>query len=263
MREVNLRRLWTLTLMAGAVLTIACGTAPAPDGSRPAVTETAAVATPEPTPESTPATALPAVSTPAPKATPEPAPARKAAAAPKPAPKPVPKPRTFTLQAGTVLTIHLEDGLSSESAVPGQAVEGVVASAAKQGGATIIPTGARVEGSVVEVKSAKRFGGQATLVVRFDRVHLPTGRSVPVEGEIVALAKKEAGKDAAKIGGGAAGGALLGRLLGKDKKSTALGAAVGAGVGTAVASRKGQEAVFDAGFETTVTTLSSTSITRT
>ncbi|MFQ5720527.1 MAG: hypothetical protein ACE5IK_13365 [Acidobacteriota bacterium] len=241
MRRMNLPVMGGLCLALGLVFISGCGPASdagASDETAAATTTTEPVAAPAPVAETAPA----------------PAPAPK----PRPAP---PAPRTYTLQAGTTLAVRFEEELSSEVATVGQPVAAVVSESVRVNGQTIIPSGARVEGSVVEVKPAKRFGGQATLVVQFERVLLPHGRSVDVDGQIIAQARKEAGKDAAKIGGGAAAGAFLGKVLGKGGKDTRTGAALGGAVGTALASKKGDEAFIEAGFETTVTTLSKTSVT--
>ncbi|MFQ5767698.1 MAG: glycine zipper 2TM domain-containing protein, partial [Acidobacteriota bacterium] len=158
------------------------------------------------------------------------------------------------------VAVRLQEDLSSDRVTAGQSVAAVVSEAVKVGGRTVIPAGAHVKGRVAEVKPAKRFGGQASLVVQFDEVLLPSGGSIDVEGQMVAQARKETGRDAAKIGGGAAAGAFLGKVLGHKRKTTRRGALLGAAVGTAAASKKGDEAFIAAGSEALVMTLTRASV---
>jgi hypothetical protein len=142
----------------------------------------------------------------------------------------------------------------SDTAAAGQTVTGRVATNVMVDGSTLVPAGARVQGSVSEVKPAKRFGGQAMVSVKFTSVSLSDGTTVPVEGGLAAYAKKDTAKDAGTIVGGTVGGAVLGKIIGKDDKDAAVGAVVGGGIATAIASRRGDEAYLPAGTDTTVQT---------
>jgi hypothetical protein len=169
------------------------------------------------------------------------APARTAAAPAKPAPAP-----TATLPAGREMEVMLVDEAASDISLLGDAVAGRLVNAVEVNGRTFIPAGAPVQGTISEVKSAKRFGGQAMVAVTWNSVALPGGGTLAVEGSLAAYAKKETGKDTAKIAGGAAAGAILGKVLGGDSKDAAVGAVVGGGIGTAVASKRGAEAILPA-----------------
>lgn len=158
---------------------------------------------------------------------------------------------THELPAGTRISVRLTDTIDSETASVGQDVRASVSSRVSVGGDVVIPVGAVVRGEVAEVKSAKRFGGQALIAVVFTEIETPDGTDVPVTGRIQDLGKKQVGKDTATIAGSAAGGAILGEIL--DDKPVE-GAIVGGGIGTAVASRKGEEAVLSAGQEIVVET---------
>ncbi|MDH3284184.1 MAG: hypothetical protein OEQ13_05550 [Acidobacteriota bacterium] len=142
------------------------------------------------------------------------------------------------LPAATTVAVELQGAVSSEASVPGDAVAGRVAEDVVQGGLVVIPAGASVSGSVVDAVRQKKIGGQARLVVVFDRLELPSGDVVPIEASFVAEGKKQTKRDAATIGGATAGGALLGRILKDDDrdKGTLVGAILGAAVGAAVAS---------------------------
>jgi hypothetical protein len=184
---------------------------------------------------------------PAPRASaPAPAPAPRAAApAPRPAPAPQPAP-SVSLPAGSEVEVAVIYDLASDAAQVGDPVEGRVTRSVMVGNTLVIPASAPAMGEVTQVKSAKRFGGQAMVEVAWQSVTLPSGRRIAVEGTLAAYAKSETGKDTAKIAGGAAAGAILGKVLGGDSKDAAVGAAVGGGIGTAVASKKGQEALLPA-----------------
>lgn len=162
------------------------------------------------------------------------------------------------LPEGTNIPVRLTDTVDSETASVGQNVRGTVTTNVSVGGDVVVPSGSIAKGEVVEVKSAKRFGGQAMIAVRFDEVETPGGSDIPVNGRIEDFGKKQVGKDTATIAGSAAGGAILGEVL--DGKPVE-GAIVGGGIGTAVASRKGQEAVLSAGQEVVVQTTGSVNLT--
>lgn len=156
-----------------------------------------------------------------------------------------------TVQAGQPVTIRLEEGLDSGSAVVGEVVRGVVDQDVRIDGDVAIPAGATVKGSITEVRSAKRFGGQASITVTWHEVETDRGDDLPVTGALTATGRSSTGRDTATIAGSAVGGALLGGLLGNGDEAAA-GAIVGGGVGTAVASRRGDEAVLQAGATTVV-----------
>jgi len=156
-------------------------------------------------------------------------------------------PEVHTLPANSLVEVRLQTDVVSSSAAVGHPVEGIVTSDVAENGNVLIPAGSRVGGTITEVKSAKRFGGQAMVAISFDVVTPPNGEDVPVEGGMAAYADKQTGKDAGAIIGGTVGGAILGKVLGKDGKDAAAGAVIGGGIGTAIASRKGDEAYLPAG----------------
>jgi hypothetical protein len=156
-----------------------------------------------------------------------------------------------TVAAGTNLEVEMLDGVSSKASLAGDTFRARVTTDVVVDGVTVIPAGAAVTGSVVEAQSLRKIGGQAKLVISFDRLDLPSGGSATLSATLAQEGKSETGKDAATIGGSAAAGALLGRVIGKkgDKsKATAIGAIVGAAAGTAVAAKtEGQEIDVPAG----------------
>ena len=122
-------------------------------------------------------------------------------------------------------------------------------------GLVAVPAGSTLFGTVEQVRSQKRIGGQARLLLFFDTLELPSGESLPVEATLQLAGKRQSKKDAATIGSSAAGGAILGRVLsrGDRDKGTVLGAVLGAAVGTAVASNnRGDPVLVDAGLRAEV-----------
>lgn len=162
--------------------------------------------------------------------------------------------------AGTHVSVRLTETVSSETATDGQKVGAEAAQDVTVDGKLVIRSGARVQAHVEEAKSAKRFGGQSSLRVRFDSVEGVDGDDIPLQGTIADVGRKQTGKDTATIAGSAVGGAVLGKVIGGDDQDAAVGAVVGGGIGTAVASRKGDEAVLGTGAEGTAQTTSTESV---
>lgn len=174
------------------------------------------------------AASTPASSAPAP-ANVVPAPSGAVAA---PAPTTPPPPAVVELPAGTHLRVRLDEDLSSQSSQPGQPFNATIADPVMVKGETIIPRGARAQGTVVDAKPLGRFKGGALLSVRLERVRTKWG-SYPVSTSTVERAEQGKGKRSAGfIGGGAGLGALIGGLAGGGK-GAAIGALAGGGAGTA------------------------------
>ena len=148
------------------------------------------------------------------------------------APAPPPPPEVVSLPSGTQLRIRLDRDLGSKISQPGDAFSASVADDVVVHGQTIIPRGARADGTVVDAKPLGRFKGGALLSVRLDRVHTRWG-SYPVSTGTIDRAEQGKGKRSAGfIGGGAGLGALIGGLAGGGK-GAAIGALAGGGAGTA------------------------------
>jgi hypothetical protein len=149
-----------------------------------------------------------------------------------PAPTLPPPPAVVTLLEGTEVRVRLDDSLSSNESRPGQTFSATVSDDVQANGTTVIPRGARAQGTVVEAKGLGRFKGGAMLAVKLDTIHTRWG-SYPVETSSISRAEQGKGKrSAAFIGGGAGLGALIGGLAGGGK-GAAIGALAGGGAGTA------------------------------
>jgi hypothetical protein len=141
-------------------------------------------------------------------------------------------PMTITVAAGKVLTVRLADAVGSKISQQGQSFGGSLAKAVEVNGEVAIPTGAKVEGVVVDAKPLGRFAGGALLQLQLNSITVD-GESIPVQTATFTQTIKGKGKRTAVMAGGGAGlGALIGGLAGGGK-GAAIGAAAGAGAGTA------------------------------
>jgi hypothetical protein len=175
------------------------------------------------------------------------------------APAPPPPPAKVTVPDGTTLSVRLTDGVDSERNQVGDTFHGSLDSPVVVGDRTVIPSGADVQGRVVDVKSAGRFAGASTLVLELTQLSY-NGQTYPIHSNMWEKSGTGRGKStAAKVGGGAALGALIGGLAGGGK-GAAIGATVGAGAGTGVSAaghgqqiKLGPEAVINFQLQSPVT----------
>lgn len=155
-------------------------------------------------------------------------------------------PQPIVIPAGKVITVRLNEGLSSDHSQPGQGFAATVAEPVTVDGTTVIEQGATAHGTVVDAKAMGHFKGGALLHVRLDSVVIK-GKEHHIETTAAGSSTKGKGKrSAVAIGGGAGVGAALGAIFGGGK-GAAIGAAAGAGAGTAGAAFTGKkEIVFPA-----------------
>jgi hypothetical protein len=163
-------------------------------------------------------------------------PAAEAAKAPEP-----PAEKEVTVPSGTSLSLDLASALATDTSKVEDPVKATVRKAVVVDGATIIPVGSELQGTVTGVERPGRVKGLAKLSYRFDKLRMAgetyTIRTSPMnhEGE----SSKKA--DATKIGIGAGAGAVIGGILGGGS-GAAKGAAIGGGAGTgAVLATRGKE----------------------
>jgi len=170
-------------------------------------------------------------------APPVPAPIAQAPATPPPPPKAV----TITVPAGTDIAIRLVDPLDSEKNQVGDRFRATIAHSIRVGDEVVIPTGADVEGRVVDVKSAAHFSGQSLLAVELTNLSMGGHNYELHTGEIKRQGASRGVNTAEKVGGGAAVGAIIGAIAGGGK-GAAIGSVIGAGAGTgAQAATHGQQ----------------------
>ncbi len=150
------------------------------------------------------------------------------AGATTPAATPAP-PRTFTLAAGTPISIYTANTLSTKAAQGGERFTASLARPIVDGDWVIAKKGAAVEGVVVNADPGGRVKGRASISVALRSLELADGRTINLStGSYTKAAKGTKKKDAAKIGIGAGIGAAIGAIAGGGK-----GAAIGAGAGGA------------------------------
>ncbi|MGB7266337.1 MAG: hypothetical protein WBC92_12550, partial [Terracidiphilus sp.] len=149
-----------------------------------------------------------------------------------PPPQGPPPPAVVDLPAGTRLRVRLDQDLGSKISQPGDSFGATIADDVMVNGQTVIPRGARAEGTVIDAKPLGHFKGGALLEVRLERVHTNWG-SYPVATSSIDRVEKGKGKRTAIMaGGGGAFGALIGGLAGGGKGAL-IGALAGGGAGTA------------------------------
>lgn len=150
------------------------------------------------------------------------------------------KPQPIVVPAGTTLTVKLGQSIGSKISQAGQTFPATLASDISVAGATAIPAGSNVTGSVVDAKPLGRFKGGASLTVTLTSVNI-NGTDYPVQTSSAAQTEKGKGKRTAVMTGGGAGlGAVIGALAGGGK-GAAIGAIAGAGAGGAGAAFTGNK----------------------
>ncbi|HUN88444.1 MAG TPA: BON domain-containing protein [Terriglobales bacterium] len=177
----------------------------------------------------------------APVATPAPMPAPTPVAQAPVTPPPPPKPVTITVPAGTEIAIRLVDPLDSEKNQVGDRFRATIAHSIRVGDEVVIPTGADVEGRVVDVKNAAHFTGQSVLAVELTDLSMGGHNYELHTAEIRRQGAARGTNTVEKVGGGAAVGAIIGAIAGGGK-GAAIGSVIGAGAGTgAQAATRGQQ----------------------
>jgi hypothetical protein len=163
----------------------------------------------------------------APASTQAPAPARAAA------------PAAVVIEAGKVLTVSLDQNISTKDNSSGDQFEASLAEPVTVDGRTVLPVGTRATGTIVQSQSAGHVKGGAILALTLDGLTIH-GNKYSIETSQF----EEAGKGRGKRtviggGGGAAVGAIVGAIAGGGK-GAAIGALAGGGAGTAGAAFTGK-----------------------
>ena len=155
------------------------------------------------------------------------------------APPPAPKPAPIVIPAGKVLTVTVDQDISTKTNSSGDVFAASLAEPVTVDGQTVIPAGTHATGTVVEAQAAGHVKGGALLELTLDAVRL-NGQKYSIETSEFEEAGKGRGKRTAiGGGGGAAFGAIVGALAGGGK-GAAIGALAGGGAGTAGAAYTGK-----------------------
>jgi hypothetical protein len=142
-----------------------------------------------------------------------------------------------TIAAESVIGIRLETPVSSETARVEDRVAARVTRDVKVDGTTVIPAGARLDGSVTLVERGGKFRERSRIGIRFTTLHVSDNERLPIETETIFRdGEPPTGEATAKIGASAVVGTILGAVIG-GRKGAAIGGAAGAAGGTAPVAR--------------------------
>jgi len=157
-----------------------------------------------------------------------------------PSPRAASNGQSITVPAGTRLGVTMENGISTNSAKPGDSVYFRTSFPVTMNNKVVIPVGSYLRGEVTESKRPGRVKGKGELRIRLNTLILPNGYTVDLnaephsadgggtktdsEGKITGPGGK--GKDAATIATTTATGAGIGAIAAGGK-----GAGIGAGIG--------------------------------
>jgi hypothetical protein len=169
-----------------------------------------------------------------------------------------------SLPPGTVIRMKLETGVSTAVNKVGDAFAGRVIEDVNFAGATVIPVGSSISGTVTKVDDKRRYRGRPVLELRPEQVTLPngdkynivavltstdpmTGTSVNDEGRIVGSGID--GSDKVQMIAGTGGGAAFGGLVSRSGKGAVVGAMIGGGAAVGYWLSKRKSASVEAGAE--------------
>jgi hypothetical protein len=161
-----------------------------------------------------------------------------------PAPTPAPRvPRKVTIPVGTLVTVRIQQHLSSDTNLAGDAFPADLAEPLVVGDMVIAEKGARLDGRVVSADKGGRVKGLSEISIHLVTLHTSDGQNVAISTDTFGKAgEKSTREDAVKVGVGSAIGAAIGAIAGGGK-GAAIGAAAGGGAGTgAVLATRGKPA---------------------
>jgi hypothetical protein len=140
--------------------------------------------------------------------------------------------------AGTHVHARLDQTLTTQGTTPGDrfsmTLETPIHNANHQ---TLVPRGARIEGTVTAVRAATDATAPAVIRLELNSINW-SGHTMPLRAEIVEATPQRTGPGIEEAAAGAAAGAVLGAVLGTiirgSPQGALQGAAIGAGAGTII-----------------------------
>ncbi len=139
-------------------------------------------------------------------------------------------PSRLRLQAGTFVTVRVDQMLSSDKNQAGDGFSATLTRPLVADGVVVAQRGQLIGGRVAEAQKAGRVTGVSRLAVQLTDLTLVDGQQVPIETELTSLTGPTSkARDAGAIAGTTAVGAGVGAAAGLG-----VGAAIGAGAGAIV-----------------------------
>ena len=139
-------------------------------------------------------------------------------------------PSRLRLQAGTFVTVRVDQMLSSDKNQVGDGFSATLTRPLVADGVVVAQRGQLIGGRVAEAQKAGRVTGVSRLAVQLTDLTLVDGQQVPIETELTSLTGPTSkARDAGAIAGTTAAGAGVGAAAGLG-----VGAAIGAGAGAIV-----------------------------
>ena len=140
-------------------------------------------------------------------------------------------PPRLTLQAGTFVTVRVDQMLSSDKNQPGDAFSATLMRPLVADGVVVAQGGQILAGRVADAQKAGRVKGVSRLAVQLTDLTLVDGQQVPIGTELTSLTGPTSkARDASAIAGTTATGAAIGAAA-----DWGVGAAIGAGAGLVAA----------------------------
>lgn len=138
-------------------------------------------------------------------------------------------PATLHLSSGTIISVRLNQGLSTNRNKSGDAFTATLEQPVVVNGWVVARRGQTIEGRVLNAVKGGRVKGTSKLQIALTRLTLVDGQQLPVQTQFVqASGGTTRGRDASAIGTTTGTGALIGAIAGAGE-----GAAIGAGIGAA------------------------------
>ena len=150
--------------------------------------------------------------------------------------------KPVTVPEGTVISVTLDQNLSSEDNHAGDVFDASVSAPIVVDGKTVIPKGARAWGRIVEAKASGRLNNPARMELTLTSIEVGGTKYDVDTSDTRRVGKSHTKRNLIFIGGGTGAGAVVGAIVGGGV-GAAVGAAIGAGGGTAAAAATGKKQI--------------------